>query len=141
MKAAATCREEIVRAAIALKQDAGEISMRQIAQHIDQLLERLARQQLLTDALAGTPDLKPVRADRRGAARRIAREERSYLRESAPARWTDGKPRIECGMKRRPRALGHAGRALGHDGVIDIGKDKLDALHEDLHGNRSCPVS
>ena len=31
MKAAATCREEIVRAAIALKQDAGEISMRQIA--------------------------------------------------------------------------------------------------------------
>lgn len=32
MKAAATCREEIVRAAIALKQSAGEIGMRQIAQ-------------------------------------------------------------------------------------------------------------
>lgn len=32
MKAAATCREEILRAAILLKQSSGEISMRQIAQ-------------------------------------------------------------------------------------------------------------
>ena len=32
MKAAATCREEILHAAILLKQNAGEISMRQIAQ-------------------------------------------------------------------------------------------------------------